>query len=381
MRNYLCFIIASLLYVSCHKSDTLVKSDELVTSPASITITDVDNGVVLKTLIILPEYSADKNIHTIYLTDSEKIAQYEYAIYKIKRTIKTDPATGFIKSIDSRNYELKLVTITPNSIPIITYFAPTYQNYEVHRQERQSGFNLYSTLDLNLYSDSNHTMRSQNFTLNMEWDTILGKIQSFIRYSPSSESDLNIISSDSIFIQEYRGGGLSNAPGRYADFYRTDVPWYKYQPASFSYYNVRSPFVCDSFSIYNGNYDLSTGFMVPQLLWKKTYEYNSDTSQMKNILEIINPQTYDLLWVYIYHQIESNPAYYYYFDDEDFYSIYNLMCTRSKDSVFAMSNGTKQLKQTATLANAVQKDDKGRIVKITQNMSNRGFVRVYDITY
>jgi len=70
-----------------------------------------------------------------------------------------------------------------------------------------------------------------------------------------------------------------------------------------------------------------------------------------------------------------------YGEANDFYNLSDWSASSSTDSVYLGTGTQRQLKQASSTTNTFEKDQKGRVVKITRRFTNKTLYKVMQISY
>jgi hypothetical protein len=169
------------------------------------------------------------------------------------------------------------------------------------------------------------------------------------------------------------GGVHHYSHSRYFHYYRSETPWYSQKTVDHSLFFIRSPYVCDSLVLRNGEFvptiPSAPYQFSPSLTRKVVYEYTGDTAAIKSFIDAINPVVLDPFWSFT-----TNRVFQFVPDgalaEGNYTDLYRWMASRSTDSVFLMAGNQRVLRQVTVTTNTVEKDAAGRIIRITSRPAN-----------
>lgn len=375
------FLLSSLVF-ACNKSTEEAQQEipEYATKPAVITINYYEQGFRTYKYIYKPDYTAKGDTIRLFKTDSafwdtrggRSFSDISWRLIKNRQS-------GLVSDYYIQNLRTSHLYYDPN---LITYQKTGKWNLSAKMQSTFFQGEHSGKLNIKSYMDSGHTEEYRSNTTN-----IISRNYQGIFFADIYNDDRNgfiYLKKDTIYIEDTKEP-LANGPYRYFKYYQNEVPFYKQQNTNKALYHIQSPFVCDSFILQNGKYvktylgnnEFETTFH-PGIKRKTTYTYNRDTTLLKEIIPVFNLITGDPLWYYV--------GYFADFDDRtqevnDYYGLFSWMAASYTDSVFVFNNGQPVLKQVNLATNQIEKDQEGRIIKITHRPGNLDYYKVMEISY
>ena len=377
----LSFLLA-LLVLSCNKSTEELKQELLENSPKpkTITINYYEQGFKSYKFIYKPDYTSKGDTIRLFKTDTAFWdTRGGRSFSDISWRLIRNRQSGLVSDYHIQNLRTSALYYDPS---LISYKNTGKWNLSAKMQSTFFQGEHSGKLTIKSYMDAEHTEEYRSNTTN-----IISKNYQGIFFADIYNEERNgfiYLKKDTIYIEDTKEP-LASGPYRYFKYYQNEVPFYKQQNTNKALYHIQSPFVCDSFILQNGTYsnnyigdfEYETIFH-PGLKRKTTYTYNQDTTQLKEIIPVFNLIAWDPLWYYV--------GYFADFDDRtqevnDYYGLYSWMASSYSDSVFVFSNGQPVLKQVNFTTNQVEKDQEGRIIKITHRPGNLDYYKVMEITY
>lgn len=289
-------------------------------------------------------------------------------------------------AIVSRNYRSGSVNHWMNNL--VELGKSTVNNFTLNAPLTSigpSGISEHSCL-LKLYDDPLQQHLSQMFQNSVDWYWLNTKKYLDVAYGAAGAWNFFELSRDSIYLRETLTQSATNysAESRYFYYYTNEIPWYSRKKQDRSVFYTRSPYVCDSFVLRNGEYVFASpapaGIFTSSLERKITYQYTNDTAAIKSFIDAVNPIIKDPLWFYITANAHSFTTFSVR-EEGNYTDLYNWMASRSTDSVFLMTGGRRVFKQAATTTNTVERDAKGRIKKITNKTENSLSYKTLELFY
>lgn len=397
MKKLYIYLATVIMLVSCHKQDkpnpTNPGGTDGSVKPKTISIKYYQAGKLQISYTFVPDYTAPANKVITVIKDTTPSINGMTNFKEIRHTISYNAQDGSMDSVNSVVYKAGTVfrNQTTDSIYSITYGESTYANFfaDTHATTVAPGvFNL--DFKLTSFSDSMHTVQVGYNACNIQYGIGNNQFGSILSLSGDPRIDLTHSNSDSIYLRDVYTNSGSFLPLRYFNYYYYDIPWYKPQTNNESVYfiHAHSVYTCDSLVLKNGSYvlvpdgpDNYISVFTPAIKRKLSYAFNSDTTLLKNIIDIINPITRDPMWYYVSFCQDWFLATRYK-EQGDYYAIYDWTSEKYSDSVFTYnSDKTLLFKQAAIVTNTVVKDTQGRIIKVTNQNSSYPFNKVMDITY
>lgn len=299
-------------------------------------------------------------------------------------TIKTDPQTHLMGTVISRQiFSHKIDKNAPPPIDPITDYNPEQNNFRFDiTAHTLSGDNVfYLPVKLNVYSDylQQNSVGNYFFSDNVSVPPL--RRHTFMPNEGGQSPSYYWSQPDSLYFEEWKGTSMFFKPYRFSDFYSLDIPWYTHQMIDRAFYARQSKSVCTQFILQNGNYASGIDF-ASGMERSVRYQYSADTTAIAAFVNLLCTGTDDFLWYYIADYRKSSGNGFYQFGEaleaKDFYDWVAVSYT---DSVYVVNGNAKLFKQAATMKNTVEKDSKGRLVRITHRVSNSQYYKVMEITY
>lgn len=388
MKKFALFTALLVLMISsCEKNDQPNEEDENTSSdiPQKLTISFYsNNGELFEKLIYEPDKQSTLHKTIINWTDSA----YEFppgatGFYHAKTTLEYDPGTNLLTKINSRNYRSGRVWNTGTLFEVFESEVNNYSATIVKQPHSPEHFEL--NFIINRYNDS--LQQNKYFSDNFIASVNVEAQGSFTAITSPHFGDPNFwtITKDSIYLLETTKNYAPHHSHRYFNFFNSLKLWYRTQPLNLSLYRIKSPFVCDSLILQNGNFQFFPDGRNPvfksALDRKIVYKYSADTTAIKSFIGLVNPIYKEPLWFFIseYGQAFTNSIIR---EEGNYTDLYNWMSKEYSDSVFVVDvNGKRMLQSTATTRNTVEKDSRNRIIKIINRTDNQNFYKVMELTY
>ncbi|GAA4748906.1 hypothetical protein [Flavisolibacter ginsenosidimutans] len=387
-KNILWTLLVLFLFTRCSKGNNTdpLATGEKIEQPKKVTLNFYSQNTLLKKWIYeLDSADLTSPVGVIYWTDTTYYPGADTYFYKVRQAYVYNPAAGLFNSFESRNYRSGYVYHDVNQF--VLQESPV-NNFKLSTLYTSGSTRLGYTSVLKLYSDFQQQKVSLSYQndlfVTQRGDTKYAEIY-YANYGPHNYFNFN---KDSIYLQEAvrPGTGFTNETPqmRYYYYYTKEIPWYSPKIEDRSVFYTRSPYLCDSFVLRNGDYVYPTptsfGIFTSALERKVVYQYTKDTTAIKSFIDAVNPIAKDPLWFYITANANTF-ATYSVREGGNYTDLYNWMSSRSTDSVFLMTGGRRVFKQAATTTNTVERDAKGRISKITNKTDNSTSYKTLELSY
>jgi hypothetical protein len=393
MKKTIFGALVVLLFTQCSKNDTDPNQQQnrtdAVEKPKKITLSFYNQNTLLKKWIYeIDSLDLSALNGVVYWTDSSYNSFPGHSTFsKVRINYTYNASAGMFSEIVAHNYRSGSINHWSNNR--VTYEQSNMNNFRLSSPLSlvgPSGIRVHN-FSLKLYSDTLQQNNYRTLTNSVYWHWYNNKRYIDVVYGNNGPNNFFEMRHDSIFLREVTvpPPGINETPQmRYSNYYEKELPWYSKKKEDRSIFFIKSPYVCDSFVLRNGEWTFATptsdGVFSPSLIRKISYQYIGDTTAIKTFIDVINPIIKEPFWFYTAAYAHSLSIFNVK-EEGNYNDLYNWLSSRSIDSVFTVTNGQKTFRQATITNNTVEKDAKGRIIKISNRVDGKASYKTIELTY